>query len=74
MATQTPQSQESTSAPKISVDKEWVTEHARQVGLDPITPLLINSPIVSVLESTVALRLFGENWALLIREFTQIDL
>lgn len=67
MATQTPQSQESTPAPKSSVDKEWVTEHARQVGLHPITPLLIISLIVSAFESTVALRLFGENWALLIK-------
>ncbi|XP_029380777.1 protein odr-4 homolog isoform X2 [Echeneis naucrates] len=32
MATRTPQREESTSAPANSLDKEWVTEHARQVS------------------------------------------
>lgn len=34
MATRTPQREESTAAAGSSVDKEWVTEHARQVGRD----------------------------------------
>lgn len=34
MATRTPQRQESG---RDFVDKEWVCEHARQVGLDPKT-------------------------------------
>lgn len=32
MATRTPQREESMAAAGSSVDKEWVTEHARQVG------------------------------------------
>ncbi|XP_070701152.1 protein odr-4 homolog [Pempheris klunzingeri] len=32
MATQTPQREESTAASRSSLDKEWVTEHARQVS------------------------------------------
>ncbi|KAM3603891.1 uncharacterized protein V6R79_003631 [Siganus canaliculatus] len=32
VATRTPEREESTSAPGNSVDKEWVTEHARQVS------------------------------------------
>ncbi|GAA6227551.1 protein odr-4 homolog [Lates japonicus] len=32
MATRTPQKEESTAAPGTSLDKEWVTEHARQVS------------------------------------------
>ena len=32
MATRTPQKEESTAAGGNSLDKEWVTEHARQVG------------------------------------------
>uniref|UniRef100_A0A4W6E9Q7 Protein odr-4 homolog n=1 Tax=Lates calcarifer TaxID=8187 RepID=A0A4W6E9Q7_LATCA len=31
MATRTPQKEDSTAAPGTSLDKEWVTEHARQV-------------------------------------------
>ena len=33
MATRTPQREESTAAAGNSLDKEWFTEHARQVGV-----------------------------------------
>lgn len=40
MATQTPQREEFTSAAGDSVDKEWVTEHARQVGKEGRTSVI----------------------------------
>lgn len=43
MATRTPQRDESSAASGNSLDKEWVTEHARQVGKEGHTSYLIHT-------------------------------
>lgn len=46
MATRTPQREEFTSAAGNSVDKEWVTEHARQVGKEGRASIPIHIDVV----------------------------
>lgn len=45
-ATRTPQREEFTSAAGDSVDKEWVTEHARQVGKEGPASIPTHSRVV----------------------------